>query len=80
MNESSLQTQMNNLRLGHAENRKDLEYVKETMGRIEGKLDSFIKGADKKYAPYFAWVVVKWGGAVVGATILGALMSLILLK
>ena len=74
MIEESLQSQMNTLNTGHALNRKELEYVKGTTERIEKKLDNFIDCADDKYAPIFAWQVLKWAGAVVGGIIITALM------
>ena len=73
-----LQLQMNKLSLGHAENKKDLEYVRDSIVRIEKKMDKFIECADEKYSPMTAWSVMKWSGAVIGGAILLALLGLIL--
>lgn len=71
---------MTDLQLGHALNRKELEYVKGTTERIEKKLDNFIECADKKYSPYFAWSVIKWVGAVAGGVVVTAVVYSVIVK
>ena len=76
--ENNYRNQMEELKLGHSENRKELEYVKGTTTRIESKLDDFIKCADKKYAPRWVAEAIKWTIGVVMFAVLGALLAKII--
>jgi len=55
-----------------------LTSTEKTVERIEDKLDTFIEKADTKFAAKWTEKLLVWGGCIIGATILVALMSLIL--
>ena len=80
MADYNLMKDMEKLKIGHAENKKELEYVKATTTRIEKKMDDFIDSAEKKFAPKWAADVLKYAGGVVATAVILAICSLILIK
>ena len=67
-----------NLKIRMGKFEEKLGATNDTVGRIEKKLDKFIKCADDKFANRWTEKVLVWGGGIIGACILASLMALIL--
>ncbi len=67
-----------NLKIDMAKLETKLSSTNDTVNRIEKKMDNFIKCANKKFANKWVERFLVWGGGVIGACILVALMALIL--
>lgn len=67
-----------NIKIDMAKLETKLASTDATVNRIEKKMDDFIKCANKKFAARYVERVLVWGGGVIGACILVALMTLIL--
>ena len=71
--------------LAIAKMQKDLEHIKEGLvenkedhKKIFKKIDQFIDTAEKRYASKWVENLLVWGGGIMGAIIIGSLMTLII--
>ena len=72
--------EISNMKVSMAKLETNVTNTSNTVKRIEDKLDKFIDCAEKKFSKKWVEGVLIWGGSIIGATLLLALMALILKK
>ena len=78
--ESKYSNRMEKLEIGQAVMTEKVGNIESSIGRVEKQLKDFIETADRKYAPIFAWSVIKWVGAVAGGVVVTALIYSVIVK
>lgn len=64
---------------------KDVEYIKQSLTEnkedhlaMMKRIDDWIDSSNKRFAPKWAADILKWAGAIVGAVVLTAVISLVI--
>ena len=74
--------EMENVKLKQVEMHEQIKALDNKMEertvRIEDKIDKFINGCDKKYAPILTWSIMKVAGGVIGGALIMALLSTVI--
>jgi len=80
-----MQEELNELKINMVKLQKDIAYIKESLTdnksdheKMMEKIDKWIEASERRFAPKWTADVIKWTGAIVGATVITALLSLII--